>query len=175
MTERSSSRDAHATASTPPGASSTITLASSARPAARATDGRPAPDSTASETSSSASRNERGSTVALAGSCETDIPSMVLRTTAPLGVLVVAPDHREADHRADSEQGGEHEERQEARGQLLPEAAVAAPGGQHDQAHVARDDEAAGQRDRELGGGEVHQGGDGAGSRPLLRTCSTIR
>ena len=49
-----------ATASTLLAASSTITLASSARPAARVTEGSPAPDSTASETASSASRNEPG-------------------------------------------------------------------------------------------------------------------
>ena len=39
--------------------SSTITLASSARPAALVTAGRPAPASTAAETSSRASRKER--------------------------------------------------------------------------------------------------------------------
>ena len=55
ITARSSSGDAQATASTLLAGSSTITLASSARLAARATAGRPAPDSTASETSSSAS------------------------------------------------------------------------------------------------------------------------
>ena len=55
-TARSSSGDAQATASTLLDESSTITLASSARAAARATSGRPAPDSTASETAANESR-----------------------------------------------------------------------------------------------------------------------
>src|SRR5919197_2503623 len=59
MTARSSSLDAQATASTLLAESRTITLAPSARPAARATVGSPAPDSTASVTSSSASTAAR--------------------------------------------------------------------------------------------------------------------
>ncbi len=70
ITARSSSGEAHATASTLLDASSTITLASSARLAARATRGRPAPASTASETSSSASRKPGRLALGVAGFCE---------------------------------------------------------------------------------------------------------
>ncbi len=60
VTARSSSGDKHATARTLDAASSTTMLASSAPPAARATAGRPAPDSTASETASKALRKALG-------------------------------------------------------------------------------------------------------------------
>ena len=112
-----------ATASTLLAASSTITLASSARPAARATAGSPAPDSTASETSSRASRKVRGSAAAGVGA------AVSVRGLRPSGVLVVGPDDREAHRHPHPEHRGEDEERQEARRDLLPDAAVAAPRG----------------------------------------------
>src|SRR4029453_5256739 len=107
MTARSSSGEAQATASTLLPGSSTITLASSARPAARATAGRPAPDSTASETSSRAPRKPRASAGRAAPRLRFGDAGILL------GVSVVRPDDQESDRRADPEQGGEGEERQE--------------------------------------------------------------
>src|SRR5215210_5532806 len=119
MTARSSSDEAQATASTLAEVSSTITLASIARPAARATSGSPAPDSTASETAPSASR-----------------------PTGPLRVLVIRPHDGQSDPGADAQQRHEDEQRQEAGGELLPDAAVALPGGSDDQRQVAGADDA---------------------------------
>ena len=64
--------------------------------------GSPAPDSTASETSSRASRKER----------------VWLRASACVGV--VGPDDREADRGTDAEQRGEHVERQRRRQPASP-------------------------------------------------------
>src|SRR5215218_6034124 len=100
MTARSSSGEAHATASTLLPESSTITLAPSARLAARATAGSPAPDSTASETSSRASRKERGSAAASRG------PPAGL--VADIGAIVQPRRGARAEHRKDAGSGLGH-------------------------------------------------------------------
>src|SRR3954471_8770232 len=111
MTARSSSVDAQATARTLLALSSTITLAPMARPAARAPAGSPAPDSTASDTWSSAAR-----------SAAARFDGSVAGINRPSGVAVVGPDDRQAEGRADPEQRHEDVQRQEGGRQLFPEA-----------------------------------------------------
>src|SRR3954454_9452518 len=102
MTARSSSVDAQATARTLLALSSTITLAPMARPAARATAGNPAPDSTASDTWSSAAR-----------SAAARVDGSVAGINGPSGVAVVGPEDAHPDGRADAEQRHEDVQREE--------------------------------------------------------------
>src|SRR4051794_24708042 len=140
-TARSSAGDAQATASTPPEASTTITLDASAREVARATSGSPAPVSMAAVTSATASRN------ALAGGPSTrfDEASMrgqsrraagCLRSRRPLCPVVVGPDDRGADAHTYSQERREDEERHEAGRDPLPPATVGHPRGDDDQRDV---------------------------------------
>src|SRR3954452_25480902 len=115
-----------------PDASSTTTLAPSARLVARATSGRPAPDSTAAETSAKASRN------ALFAGISARVGETAIRRLygerAPGRVLSVrlrppvpAPHDRRSYPNAKADQGREDEQRHEAGREALPPSAVRTP------------------------------------------------
>src|SRR3954468_8561100 len=107
-----------------PEASTTITLASSAREIERATSGRPAPASTVAVTWATASRN---ALVGASAGCEEASTS---------GPLVVGPDDDRTDADPDPDERDEDEEAHERRADPLPPAAVGRPRRDRDQGHV---------------------------------------
>src|SRR5215211_8259188 len=87
-----------------------------------------------------------------------------------LRVSVVRPDDGQPDGRADPQQGHQDEQREEARRDLLPDAAVRLPRRDENEGDVAGAHDAGGERERDLGGAEVDAH---AASRALLRIWTT--
>ena len=122
-----------ATASTAPRASISATLAPSAAPARRAVSGRPAPDSTASASASSACADSAAPVRGGFSACSQAIGVAVLEVSRaqmrsrwmPSSVqdLVPVVEDHEADAEAGADEGGQHEDAQEAaaiRSQVRP-------------------------------------------------------